>query len=244
MRFVACTFNLWESARWPDREPSMREFLALHEPDILCVQELRSATRNLLDDTLTGHARIDDPCEGWLREGNIYWNRSLFSLMEYGAEEIGTLEPLRRLFWARLAIVSQPERTLFVGTAHFTYRGNKIEREGGPSARYPQAQKAAAALAELIRPDEPALFMGDLNDDNHPIRLLRESGLQDSFRALGLIPEATYPALPFARDTPQAIDWMLHRGPIRPMTTGAVTFYKGELPPSDHKPLITTYRLL
>src|SRR5690606_13074408 len=100
-RFSLVTYNLWGTNRWPDREPALRSFLETMYPDILAVQELREQTRQVLDETLDRHARVDDPFEGWTREGNIYWRTDLFQMAEYGAEEIEIKEPLRRLFWVR-----------------------------------------------------------------------------------------------------------------------------------------------
>ena len=73
-----------------------------HLPDILCVQEFRPVTRDCVDDILVTHQRVEDPFEGWSQAGNIYWHRELFELVEYGVEDIGQLEKLRRLFWLRL----------------------------------------------------------------------------------------------------------------------------------------------
>jgi endonuclease/exonuclease/phosphatase (EEP) superfamily protein YafD len=39
------------------------------------------------------------------------------------------------------------------------------------------------------------------------------------------------------------IDWMFHRGPIWPMLAEVVDFFEGDIAPSDHKPIIATYRL-
>jgi endonuclease/exonuclease/phosphatase (EEP) superfamily protein YafD len=241
IRFVACTYNLWAEARIHERKAPLTRFLELHAPDILCVQELRPVTRDLIDATLSGHARVDDPFEGWLRESAIFWNRELFALVEFGTEDVGMLEPLRRLFWARLRL--EDGGTLFVATAHYTWIGNATEQAGGPSPRYAQAQRTVKALNRLVPPSEPLLFMGDLNDFAHPIRLLREGGLMDSFGALNRYPRPTHPALPTAHGVPQTIDWMFHRGPIRPMTSEVVDFFADDFAPSDHKPILTTYRI-
>jgi hypothetical protein len=40
------------------------------------------------------------------------------------------------------------------------------------------------------------------------------------------------------------LDWMLHRGPIQPMTGDVADSHLDGMPPSDHKPVLTTYRLL
>jgi endonuclease/exonuclease/phosphatase family metal-dependent hydrolase len=249
IRFVVCTYNLWNDQRWPERQEPLRKFLEYHLPDILCVQELRPVTREFLDAVLDTHQRVDDPFEGWLREGNIYWNEGLFDLVEYGAEDIGIFEELRRLFWVRLRLRGanegpQMQRTLFVATVHYTWYGNELEKTEGINPRLAQARETIQALNTLAPLPEPLLFMGDLNDFMHPLRILREGGLTDSFAALGCYSSPTWPATPTQRGTPEVDDWILHRGPIRPMISHVADFYVGDLAPSDHKPVMATYRIL
>lgn len=243
LRFTVCTYNLWEHARWPERELPLRRFLELHRPDVLCLQELRPETRELLDRVLDSHQRIDDPFPGWLSEGNIYWNRTLFELIEYGAEEIGILEQLRRLFWARLRPRGTGS-TLLVSTAHYTWPGNSREKADQINVRNAQALQTVEALNRLAGKSEPVLFMGDLNDHYHPLRRLREGSLVDCFAALGRIPVPTRPTLPTDTHTPEVVDWMLHRGSLQPMSCDVVDFFVGDLAPSDHKPLLVTYRMV
>ncbi len=245
-RFVVCTYNLWNDERWPKRQESLRRFLEYHLPDILCCQELRPVTRDFLDTVLKTHQRVEDRFEGWSREGNIYWNTDLFGLVEYGAEDIGIRDSeYRRLFWARLRLMDADSRhDLFVSTAHYTWYGTDLERTEGLNPRLAQARRTIEILDVLAPPSEPLLFMGDLNDFVHPLAILREGGLMDSFAALGRAPSATWPAVPIVQGVPEVDDWILHRGPIRPMTSAVVDFYVGDFPPSDHKPVMATYRLL
>ncbi|MGI6610737.1 MAG: endonuclease/exonuclease/phosphatase family protein [Limnochordia bacterium] len=243
VRFVAVTYNLWATNRWPEREPALRSFLRSHAPDILCVQELRDVTRAVLDEELPTHARIDDSFEGWTKEGNIYWLSTMFEMLEYGAENIGQLSPLRRLFWARLQLKGT-ERTLFVSTVHFTWQGNPREKEEGFSPRLDEARRSLQAIQRLASSEEPVLFMGDLNDQVNAIRILRAQGLADCFTGRGAFPVPTIPARPTAGGTPQTIDWQFYRGPIRPMTSEVLDYYEGDFAPSDHKPLIATHALV
>jgi endonuclease/exonuclease/phosphatase family metal-dependent hydrolase len=218
--------------------------MALHRPDILCLQELCSQSRDLLDQVLENHQRVDDPFEGWIREGNIYWNRSLFELVEYGAEEVGILEQWRRLFWARLRPRTTDAPTFLVATAHYTWPGNNKELADRVNVRTAQALNTVDALDRLAAPPSPLLFMGDLNDHYSPLKVLQEAGLTNCFTALGRIPQVTRPTIPTAVHTPEAVDWMLHRGPLQPMTCDVVDFFVGDVAPSDHKPMLTTYRLM
>lgn len=241
-RFVVTSYNLWEEARRAERDGPLRSYLALTRPDILCLQELRPWSRDLIDQTLPGHARVDDEFEGWLREGNIYFATELFELEEYGAAELGQLSPLRRLFWVRLRH-RLAERTVLVATAHYTWQGNPTERTEGFSPRIKESTGTVEALQRLAGPDEPVLFMGDLNDATNAIRVLRGSGLVDSFTACGAPLQPTHPARPTANGNPQVLDWQFHSGPIRAMNSHVGDYFDGDIAPSDHKPVVVTYGL-
>lgn len=238
-RAVACTLNLWALDRWPERRDSLSAFLRLHSPDLLCVQELRPETLAAIAGTLPGHDHVEDPFRGWACEGNIFWRRDRFTALGHGAEEIGMLEPDRRLFWVRLRRADGG--TLLLATAHLTWPGNEKERADGVNVRIAQARRAAAALDALAAPPAPTLLMGDFNDDYHPVRILKAAGWEDCFTGLGRVPKATRPAAPTFMGQEQTIDWILYRGDLRPMTCEAVDFFHGDIAPSDHKPVLAAF---
>ena len=240
--FVAHTYNLWGTYRWSERHPSIESFLLLHRPDVLCVQELTPEACQLIEGTLPSMNRVDDPFGGWTHEGNIFWNTHLFSAAEHGTVDIGILTPARRLFWVRLRIEGT-SATILVATVHFDWFGNDRELAERINVRVEQAERTVKALDDLAGDDEPVLIMGDLNDDRHPLAVLRDAGFADSFMALGQDPVPTHPAHPIANGPPRTYDWMLHRGPIHPLLTAVIDAYVGDLPGSDHKPVATTYRL-
>ncbi|HIT76723.1 MAG TPA: endonuclease/exonuclease/phosphatase family protein [Candidatus Avipropionibacterium avicola] len=241
-RFVVTTYNLWTNARWPEREAAVRGYLDLTRPDVLCVQELQSHSREVIDQTLTGHARVHDDFEGWSEEGNIWWSNDLFDLVEHGAEDLGQLSPQRRLFWVRLNH-RRSGRTVLVSTAHLTWQGNPREQEEGLSPRVAETRRTIEHLDRLAGEQEPVLFMGDLNDSANVIRRLRAADYVDSFTASGSPLAPTHPARPTANGTPQVLDWQFHRGPIRAMTSHVGEWFLDELAPSDHKPVVATYGL-
>ena len=170
-RLSIATYNIWNTMRWDVREPALRQFASLFKPDILCLQELRAETQACLDEELPTHERVHDDLPGWTCEGNIYWNSDYLKEIEHGAVDVGMLEEHRRLFWVRLELIEQ-DRTVIVSTAHFTYQGNPDERANGQSPRVEQTRRTIAALQRLVGKDEPAFFMGDLNDPVHPMRML------------------------------------------------------------------------
>ena len=175
-----------------------------------------------------------------MQEGNIFWNTELFDLLEYGAQDIGILEEARRLFWVRLA--TGQGSTVVVATAHFSWLWDVGASGEWVTVRVAQAKAAVAALDEIVHRGEPVLFMGDFNGYLYPIDVLRDGGFEDSFQALGRAPAVTHPAFP-TTESPTLLDWMMHRGPIRPTLTSVVDFYVDGIPPSDHKPILTTYML-
>jgi endonuclease/exonuclease/phosphatase family metal-dependent hydrolase len=257
IRTVVMTYNLWGDNRWPERADALRALFTRRPPDILAVQELRPDTRDLLDDVLPHHRRVDDDFPGWHREGNLWWDTRMFEAQDYGTEDIGLVDELspgeidelgdyRRLFWVRLrplAFANGPN--LFVSTAHYTFPGSDLELNERINPRIRQTRKTVETL-ERIAPNEPCLFMGDLNEHWHVLRILRAAGIYDSFGALGMVPPPTWPTVPtWPEDswTPWVIDFQVHKGPVRPLTTEVVEFFHKELAPSDHKPVVTTYAL-
>ena len=243
VRLSIVTYNIWNTTRWEVREPALRQFVTLFNPDLLCLQELRAETQACLDDAMPQHARIHDRFPGWTCESNIYWNRHYFDEVEHGIEDVGMLEELRRLFWVRLKMTGQ-ERTLVVSTAHFTYQGHPDERATGKSPRVEQCRRTIEALQRLVGEDEPAFFMGDLNDPVHPSRMLNEAGYVNCFSEFGLPPEPTHPCYPTtnipvgARTTAQTIDWIVANRHARAVAAQVPHCFCGDIAPSDHWPVL------
>jgi endonuclease/exonuclease/phosphatase family metal-dependent hydrolase len=241
MRFSVMTFNLWGHDRWPERKEAVTGLLEVRRPDVLVLQEVRPDTIELAEATVPHRRRVDDDFAGWREESNILWDERLFTHLEHGAEPIGHLEEHRRLFWVRLR---PPDGSppVVVADVHLSYPDHPEEWAGRGNPRVEQARRTVAALDE-IADDGPCLLMGDMNDYRHPLRIFVEGGFEHSRGALGLPPVPTHPAYPTARDTPQVIDWQLHRGPIRPIATEVIEYFHGDIAPSDHRPLLTVYSL-
>jgi endonuclease/exonuclease/phosphatase family metal-dependent hydrolase len=245
LTFTVCTYNLWATYRWPDRKVALQKFAEYHSPDILCVQEARPENLAVLDEALRAtHRRIDDPFEGWTHEGNIYWNTTLFDLVNYGAEQIGILEEHRRLFWARLRIKESDHPAILVSTAHYTWSGHAQAVATEKTYRIPQARATLETLDRLRDRVEPILFMGDLNDNEVPIEILYQGGLLDCFSALGRAPHWTWPVLPTSLGAPTTLDWIMHRGALRARSAEVIDFFDSDIAPSDHKPVLATYQFI
>ncbi|MHA7276431.1 endonuclease/exonuclease/phosphatase family protein [Arthrobacter sp. Hz1] len=245
MRFVVMTHNIWADTRWPEREPALRALLRTRRPDIYAVQELRPATRAVIDSELPHHSRVEDEDRGWTHESSIWWDAGLFTEVEHGALDIGIgvdeIHRDRKLFWVRLA--ARDGTTFVVSTAHFCFPGTERELTEHINPRIAQSEAAGAAVTLLGAHGDPVLFMGDLNESWHVTRILHAAGLQDSYSALGVTPGPTWPTVPTwpKPTTPWVIDFQFHYGNIRALSTEIVDFFEGDIAPSDHKPVVTTY---
>jgi endonuclease/exonuclease/phosphatase family metal-dependent hydrolase len=247
-RLSIITCNIWGMDRWPERAPAVKQFLALFRPDVLCLQELHAETQKFLDTELQGHARVHDPLPGWTCESNIYWSTKLLEKAEHGAEEVGHPEKHRRLFWTRLRLKDN-DRTLFVSTAHLTSPTYGDEPETGVSPRVPQLKRISEALGRLVKPGEPALFMGDMNDARHPGKILHKAGFTTCFSALGMQSPPTFKCYPTAHaqagepSNNEAIDIIAANANARALSASVPQVFCGDLAPSDHWPVQAVYEV-
>jgi len=247
-RLSLITYNLWLTKRWPARAPALERFLYLFTPDVFCVQELQGPTQEFLDGVLKEHDRVRDPFPGWTSESNIYWSRALFEKTEHGAEEVGHLEPERRMFWVRLRL-KPSATTIFVATAHLTTARNRDEAETGLSPRVRQLRRIAGELTRLVHRAEPAFFMGDMNDAYHPQLILKQAGFASCFASLGMQSPPTFQCYPTANVQPgeptvtEAIDLIVANRYARAIAASVPQCYGEDTAPSDHWPVQAIYQL-
>ena len=248
LRASLCTYNLWNTQRWPEREPALRQFLQRFRPDILGVQELRAETRDCIDAALADHARVEDDFAGWTCESNLWWHAGLFERVGHGAADYGSHEDTRKLFWVRLRR-RDGGGTLVAATAHLTHTSHPDEAQTGRSPRIDQTRSILATLEALVGDDEPAFVMGDFNDAYHPSRLLHEAGYTSCFADLCLQPPATFPAIPTAapgagvHQYNACFDWITANGRARPVAAHSPHCYRGDMSPADHWPVLAVYEL-
>ena len=247
-RISLVTYNLWNTQRWPLRQPALEQFVHLYHPDVLCIQELRAETQAFLDQSLPEHERVHDDLPGWTCESNIYWKHDLFQEVAHGAKDVGMVEEHRRLFWVRLKLQGQG-RTIFVSTAHYTYQAHPAEVETSLSPRLEQTRRTVAALQRLVGENEPAFFMGDLNDPIHPPRILHEAGYVSCFGGLGIVCPPTMPCYPTKNvaagrsSASQTLDWLVSNQHARPIAAQSPHCYHGDVAPSDHWPVLAVYEI-
>lgn len=249
--FVAQTHNLWGDHAADQRSAPLEALYRLRPPDLLATQEQRGWSRDLIDEAMPGHDRIQDDFAGWATQSCLWWRRDMFEYIEHGADDVGILSPDARLFWVRLATASGP---VLLSTAHLTWPGHPQERDSGVNQRAPQARTIVRRLAERSGTDA-CLFTVDINDIGPPSWELGNGGFLDSFTALGRHSPVTHPVVPsgFAetigtRLSPlasprKAIDWIFLRGPVRARTSEVVEFFHRGVAPSDHYPVAATLTL-
>eukprot|EP01033_Poteriospumella_lacustris_P009595 gene9595-6868_t len=247
-RFTVTTLNVWGSHHWPARSSSLVQTLLTLRSDVYLFQEVTPAIIKYFDENLGNYQRVkSESAEGWLKESNIYWNKDIFSLVDFGFADLEMPDyPLRGLFWARLALVDDPSKVVFVSTAHFPWVGCDSEIETGVNQRIVTAVKVCEQLRRLVAPNEAAVFGGDLNEDFHPVRILSEEcAFIDVFESLDLVPPITHPVRPSdpleELKPNRTLDWILVSLPSNCRTVGA--FAKGvrggTYPPiSDHLPVV------
>lgn len=212
------------------------------------LQEVTPAIIKCLDENLTHYSRVTtESNEGWQKESNIYWNKNIFSLVDFGFSDLEMPDyPLRGLFWVRLALVHDPSKVIFMSTAHFPWVGCETEIETGVNQRILSAVKVCEALRRLVAYGEAAIFAGDLNEDFHPVRILSEEcAYVDVFESLDLPPPITHPVRPSSPmeelKPNRTLDWILCNLPSNCRTVGAFakTLRGGSYPPiSDHLPVV------
>lgn len=206
-----------------------------------------------MDTTLAEHERIkDDSKLGWTCESNIYYNKNIFSLKEYGVLPLDIASnPHRGLFWLCLTVKLFPDITIFVSTAHLPWSGSKVEIETGINQRIPTCLKICEHFRQLVPPNKVLIFGGDFNDDFHPLRILnQELGMIDVFEALDLPPPITHPVRPSSpreeMRPSRTLDWITCTLPSNSRVLGAFvkSIRGGRYPPaSDHLPVVAFFEL-
>ena len=243
-RISMVTYNLWNTIKWPEREPALSKFLSTFNPDILCLQELRSETMQCICDNLKTHQHVEDALPGWSCESNIFWNKSFFTELDHGLEKLDMLGQQRGLFWVRLKL-NGSQKTLFIATAHFTWQGNPDEMKTGINPRNRQTRQTIELLRKLVKKDEAAFFLGDLNDPIIPDQFFPEAGYESCFKDLNLLCPTTFPAAPTSDSISehQTIDWVFSNGKSTTISASVPKFYYDGFAPSDHWPIHAIYEL-
>ena len=153
-------------------------------------------------------------------------------------------EQYRGFFWVRLKLKGS-DITIFIATAHFTHQEDLKEIETGFTPRNNQIRQTIKCLNKLVKNNEPAFFMGDLNDPVLPEYFLTKEGYKSCFQDLNLLSPPTHPTL-LMIDVPgpnQTIDYIFCNGKAKTISASVPQFYFKGLAPSDHWPIYAIYQL-
>jgi len=252
-RISVLTFNVWNTDHLAERTPALQDFFTRFDADIICLQEVRPETLALFDKFLvTSHSRIseqkDEP--GWMCEGNIYYRHDMFSVMEFGAFDVGmsAKKSLRRQWWANLKLISTGQK-IHVSTVHYTWEGHADECLTGVSPRVEYTHATLSFLLQHLPQVDAMVFCGDFNDRYHPRRILQGVNLVDTFSQLGLPMQSTWPT-PTWNWTEDArggvdfvCDWIFTCPRVKTLSAQIVKHAFKGVNPSDHFPLLSVLEL-
>lgn len=122
-------------------------------------------------------------------------------------------------------------RPLLVLNTHLDHRGPEARRRG--------AQVLLDHVAAHTRPEHPAIILGDFNTGpaSEPLRALADAGFRDAYTAAGAAEGATFHD--YGRvGIHERIDYILTRGPLRPVAARIHTDRPEDVHLSDHYPVV------
>jgi len=252
------TFNLRYASdsgpeAWQRRRPLVRDCLRLHQPDLLGTQEGLARQLDEVQADLPGYLRVGQGREGGAKGEHtaIFVRAARFEALESGdfwlsdtpetpgSRSWGNTLP-RMATWIRLRERST-RRELTLLNTHLDHRSQ------------PSRERAADLIRDRIAalpPGLPVLLVGDFNAvaGSNPIhaRLLGQGFLTDLVQTAPIRRNAdlnTYNGFRPAVRRGESIDWILGRGPWRPLEAEVVDFSREGRFPSDHFPVLARVRL-
>lgn len=258
-RLRVMTYNLrfasnYPPHAWTERRPLMRECLRHCAPDIIGTQEGGFGQLNDLADDL--------PEYRWIGLGREGGSRGEFMAIFYRPERLEALEfnhfwlsdtpevvgsatwgntDKRMVTWAKF----KDRRTTKEFYVFNTYLDNRHQEVREKSARL--IRERVQALKTTL----PVICTGDFNAvaGQNPVYQIftgQEEPFVDSWMAAakrindGI---GTVNGFKEALKNGLRIDWILHRGPAKPLEAELVTFSKGGQFPSDHFPVQVNFEL-
>jgi exonuclease III len=206
------TFNIWGNEHLTERSLNLCNVLSTLYPDLLMLQEVTAENLQLVQKSLPTHQHLENflqessDGEGKLFENTIFWNHSIFDFVQSGFMSFHHPDYSQRgLHWVRLAFHENIDDQFIIATTHLPWVGSHEEISSGVNQRIQCSKLVLSFLNSIRKPGEPVIFGGDLNDDFHPLRILRGDNQQDSssnlslrdvFEILDLPPQITHPVRP------------------------------------------------
>lgn len=225
IRISVMTFNAWGKHYWPQRRDSLKSLLSNIIPDIILFQEVTREILLAAQEALPGYRYIYDEKHdtseissapaGWFNESNILYSPDILEAKEYGIFPLDMqAHPHRGLFFGRFSVKQNPNIKILFSTAHLPWTGSIQEVSQSLNPRIELTQSIINYLRHYVEanPQDNLVFCGDLNEDFHPIRILKQSGMRDVFDWLDLPPEVTHPVRPSDKEEEnrpnRTLDWI------------------------------------
>lgn len=237
---------------WPVRRPILAKLLRSHDPDVIGTQEGLYGQLKDVENDLGDYRWIGLGREGGSRGEfmAIYYKADRFEPLEYDhywlsdtPDVIGSTSwgnSVRRMTtWVKLRDRSA-KQDLYVVNTHFDHQ---VE----------QARRLSAKLlwerSEKLGDRLPVVLTGDFNcaaGSSEAYRtLVAPNRFHDAWERAAKVGERTLSFNGFRRPAPlegPRIDWILYRGPIRPLEIFLDDFAEGSQYPSDHFPVVAVFR--
>lgn len=237
---------------WPDRRPILAECVRSLKPDIMGTQE--GVYQQIKD------MAADMPEFQWIGTGREGGSRGEFMAIFYRADRVDALEydhfwlsdtpeVIGSATWGNtnkrmVTLVKfrdkQTKQEFYVVNTHFDHQVQLARMNSAKLVR-----ERITALKTTL----PVFLIGDFNAvaGSNPVYehlTNAEGGFTDSWTTAakrtgeGL---DTFNGFKEIGKQGQRIDWILYRGPVKPLSTEIVPYVKNGQFPSDHHPLITRF---
>ena len=234
---------------WPNRKDWVKELVAYHDTDILCVQEaLKEQVDYLLKDSpfeLEGVGRDDGQTKGEYTA--ILYNKDRFRKQQSGTFWLSETPEkpskgwdahiIRICTWVRLRD-RQTQKEFYVFNTHYDHMG-VIARERSSELIVKKITQIAGKL--------PVILTGDLNTvpETQPIKVL-EAYLKDAknvSKAKPYGPEGTFNGFKFDAGLKERIDYIFVNDRVEVRKFAVLSDSKDLRYPSDHLPVLVKVSL-
>ena len=252
-------FNIG-SANWIANRDSVVARILFNDPDVFCAIEATGSTRPFIETSLTDYHMLQTFSNPNLSESHIFFRKNMFTVVDSGFAEMqtygGYTGPARFVNWAMLEETSSQNQFL-VYASHFLFVF-PANPDSGTIGQYRHADGMVQLMNQHASLNIPMITAGDFNADSSTAVmqfLLHQTPV--TFNSITInnpvvLDDSWYIANPAVRKPGTvgmsglySVDWIL----TSPNTNvqSALIDDQGVAPgggfPSDHRPLMITFRL-
>ena len=234
---------------WPNRKDWVKDLVAYHDTDILCVQEaLQEQVDYLLKDSpfeLEGVGRDDGQTKGEYTA--IYYNKDRFKKQQSGTFWLSETPEkpskgwdahiIRICTWVKLRD-QETKKDFFVFNTHYDHMGVTARERSSMLIR----EKIQQISGEL-----PVILTGDLNTppNTPPISALKTflKDTKEVSKAKPYGPEGTFNGFKFDAELKERIDYVFVNDRVEVLKFAVLSDSKDRRYPSDHLPVLVKIAL-